>query len=504
MLRRSHRVFITEDGYFDPTRADATTESLDINAIVCIFGCGSSFDTLREATIYMFPQGFHSRYMGSPGEDPSPLPDCPFLLDNRSCPEFDAPITHTFFHLLEGRGVLDRCGNTFPTIFHAMKHLLDLQSSSVQHSTMPAEYGISFPAWLARHSDIEPKGDLTKKRILRQYHPIVQTATTGDEDIAGIPTNILFVTRFPHEIGSDEPGPMPSALPMYPPPGQPYTITTMRESEDLEKKVGKFLQDFQAWFSQKEAVHPLFQELCQRKDPVISFAFESPSHSFPLLPGPELTAYIEDVCPPGGNRENQSTRVDFVRALRLSMEATAHCMDLITQHPASSLPMLTTRADGFTCGLANLLHLIITTRSFKYCTLWISAHLLRAKVECGSPAFRDWESSQSSNMLLHRHHNNDSVIVEVESRSLGAAIMKQWRCERDQIFFSDAAFKPLLKLLDSRQEFKDQKVSNGRTTKAAADDPDSRSRESRDFIKAKWAFRDALMARLDTMMPPSV
>jgi hypothetical protein len=47
-------------------------------------------------------------------------------------------------------------------------------------------------------------------------------------------------------------------------------------------------------------------------------------------------------------------------------------------------------------------------------------------------------------------------------------------------------------------------VSNGRTTKAAADDPDSRSRESRDFIKAKWAFRDALMARLDTMMPPSV
>jgi hypothetical protein len=78
---------------------------------------------------------------------------------------------------------------------------------------------MSFPVWLARYSDIDPHSDLTDKRTLYQYHPIVQTATTGDEDIAEIPTKMLFVTRLPHEIGNDEGGPIPSALLMYPPPG---------------------------------------------------------------------------------------------------------------------------------------------------------------------------------------------------------------------------------------------------------------------------------------------
>jgi hypothetical protein len=44
-------------------------------------------------------------------------------------------------------------------------------------------------------------------------------------------------------------------------------------------------------------------------------------------------------------------------------------MDLITQYPVSSLPMLTIRVDDFTYRLANLLHLILITRPFKYCTL---------------------------------------------------------------------------------------------------------------------------------------
>jgi hypothetical protein len=104
---------------------------------------------------------------------------------------------------------------------------------------------------------------------------------------------------------------------------------------------------------------------------MISFVFESPSRSFLLLLGPELVAYMEDVHPRGRPPigDNKSTRAAFIRGLRLSMEATAHCMDLITQYPVSSLPMLTIRVDDFTYRLANLLHLILITRPFKYCTL---------------------------------------------------------------------------------------------------------------------------------------
>jgi hypothetical protein len=127
LLRRSYCVFVTEDGYLDPTRADATTKSLDIDAIMYIFGRGGLFNTLREATMHIFPQGFHGQCMDSFAL----LPLCPFLLDKGSCPAINGPVTHAFFHLLKGRGVLDRYRNIFPTIFHTMKHVLDLKSSSV-------------------------------------------------------------------------------------------------------------------------------------------------------------------------------------------------------------------------------------------------------------------------------------------------------------------------------------------------------------------------------------
>jgi hypothetical protein len=276
-------------------------------------------------------------------------------------------------------------------------------------------------------------------------------------------------------------------LPLYPPAGQPYLISFMRESDDLPTVASKNLEQFRSYFSEREALHTELQALNDRKDPIITFAFESSSHSFPLLPGPELAVLFTDVC----SRGTPDRQKRNVKALQESMIATAHCCDLLAQHPVGCLPTVITRADGFTCGLANLLHFIITTRPWKFRTLWTRAHLLRVECSYDSPAFCAWESS---GITMRRLPETESIIVEVESRALGAAIMRHWRCKRDEEFFVDAFFKPLLELLGSRQNYKDQALPKGRSSNSSTAD-------SSDCVDLRWKFRDALMERLDTMMP---
>jgi hypothetical protein len=81
----------------------------------------------------MFPNDIYGRCSNSTDTRLPNIPRCllfpaKFALLERDSASLKVP--HALFYLLDGFSVLSRCGSTFLTIFHTMKHILDLEFSS--------------------------------------------------------------------------------------------------------------------------------------------------------------------------------------------------------------------------------------------------------------------------------------------------------------------------------------------------------------------------------------